>query len=79
MLIDENIKFNTNFTLDGYVKIMSLIFEDEDFDSESLEPVIYTGVQKGIQKYLEKNRDDDLFSYVTYFVKKEVTDFKSNN
>jgi hypothetical protein len=79
MLIDQDTKFTFNSNLEGYAQLMALIFEDEHYSSEQLTPAIYTGIQKGITKYSENDRQDDPFAYITFFVKREVIKFKKTN
>ena len=71
-------KFTTNFDLENFVDYLSLVFEDENYTSDELIPVVRAGVEKGLKKYDEKQRDVNLFVYVTYFVKKEVNDLKNS-
>ena len=78
MLIDENTKFTLNTNADGYAELMSLIFEDENNSSADLKPIVYNGMLKGLAKYHSNSRDADFFTYVTFFVKREVTKYKQS-
>jgi hypothetical protein len=70
--------FNTDLDYENLVDYFSLVFEDEIFPSKELIPVVEVGIQKGLEKYQEKDRDVNLFVYVTYFVKKEVNFYKNS-
>jgi hypothetical protein len=70
--------FNSNFNHDNFIEYMCLVFEDKHFKSDELRPSVLTGIEKGLNKYNEKRRKVNLFVYVTYFVKKEVTDYKKS-
>jgi hypothetical protein len=71
--------FNTNFNHQNYIDYLALVFEDDDFDAESLKEPIEVGIAKGLQKYKDQNRKVNLFVYLTYFAKSEVKKFKKIN
>ena len=79
MILDSSISFKASFSLSEYAELMSLIFEDEKFNSEALLPIVYEGIEKGIELYNKNNRDSDFFTYITYFVKSKVLKYKSEN
>lgn len=79
LLIDDYINFKADYTLDGYAELMALIFEDERFKKDDLLEPVYDGIVIGHNKYKDNNRDTDYFSYVTFFVKRQVLKFKKAN
>lgn len=78
MIIDENLEFNTNFSPDGFAEYLSLIFEDDNFTAEQLLPSVWEGINTGVAKYNQKNRESDFVTYVTYYVKLSVNNFKNS-
>jgi hypothetical protein len=68
--------FNTNFNHQNFIDYLSLVWEDGNFDSESLKTPVELGIQKGLQKYEQNERKVNLFVYLTYFAKEEVKKFK---
>jgi hypothetical protein len=70
--------FNTNFNQDNFTDYMCLVFEDKNFEAEELKPSVLEGLKKGLDKYKEKKRTVNIFIYITYFVKKEVDEFKKS-
>jgi hypothetical protein len=69
--------FNTNFNHQNYIDYLALVFEDDDFDADSLKEPIEVGIARGLKKYEEENRKVNLFVYLTYFAKNEVLKYKS--
>jgi hypothetical protein len=78
MVLDSNIKFSATFTISGFAEYMSLVFQDDEFTSEELLPIVYKGIETGLEKYSENSRNSDLFTYITYFVKSEILKFKNS-
>lgn len=72
----NEIEFNFKYSLESFATYLSLVFSDDDYKPQTLYPIVLRGINKGITRYLEKNRDVDYLVYLTFFAKNEVKAFK---